>query len=81
MPPRVGDISIDSSKLYKLLPPGFIKPWPVFDELVPDSFDWHKTFGRHIKEKSKMGSDEAITSLLVNGVDTGFIRELSETKD
>lgn len=80
MPPRVGDISIDSSKLYKLLPPGFIKPWPVSDKLVPDSFDWHKTFGRNITDKSKMGSDEAITNLLVNGVDTGFIRELRGTK-
>ena len=67
MPPRVGDISINSEKLYKLLPPGFIKPWP--DKLVPDSFDWHKTFGRNIKNKSKMGSDEAITNLLVNGMD------------
>jgi dTDP-4-dehydrorhamnose reductase len=27
-----------------------------------------------------MGSDEAITNLLVNGVDTGFIRELCGTK-
>lgn len=76
MPPRVGDISIDSSKLYKLLPPGFIKPWPVSDKLVPDSFDWHKTFGRNITDKSKMGSDEAITQLLVNGIDTEIIREL-----
>ena len=76
MPPRVGDISINSEKLYKLLPPGFIKPWPVSDKLVPDSFDWHKTFGRNITDKSKMGSDEAITQLLVNGIDTEIIREL-----
>ena len=61
MPPRVGDISINSEKLYKLLPPGFIKPWPAFD--------WHKTFGRNIKDKRKMGSDEAITNLLVNGIE------------
>ena len=80
MPPRVGDISINSEKLYKLLPPGFIKPWPAFDWLVPDSFDWHKTFGRNIKDKRKMGSDEAITNLLVNGVNTFFIRELGGTR-
>jgi dTDP-4-dehydrorhamnose reductase len=72
MPPRVGDLSINSEKLYKLLPPGFIKPWPVFDWLVPDSFDWHKTFGRNITDKRKMGSDEAITNLLVNGIDVGL---------
>lgn len=70
MPPRVGDLHIDSSKLYKLLPPGFIRPWPAFDYLVPTSFDWHKTFGRNITDKSKMGSEEAITKLLVNGEDT-----------
>ena len=80
MPPRVGDISINSEKLYKLLPPGFIKPWPAFDWLVPDSFDWHKTFGRNIKDKRKMGCDEAITNLLVNGVNTFFIRELGGTR-
>jgi dTDP-4-dehydrorhamnose reductase len=68
MPPRVGDLTINSEKLYKLLPPGFIKPWPAYDWLVPDSFDWHKTFGRNVKDKSKMGSDEAITNLLVNGI-------------
>ncbi|MCQ2121274.1 MAG: sugar nucleotide-binding protein [Fibrobacter sp.] len=67
MPPRVGDLSIDSSKLYKLLPPGFIRPWPNDDRIVPTGPDWHKTFGRDIADKSKMGSEEAIYKLLILG--------------
>ncbi|MCF0215246.1 MAG: sugar nucleotide-binding protein [Fibrobacteraceae bacterium] len=67
LPPRVGDLTINSEKLYKLLPPGFIRPWPFDDRIVPTHKDWHKTFGRHIKDKSKMGSEEAIRKLLVLG--------------
>ncbi len=67
LPPRVGDLGLDSSKLYRLLPPGFIRPWPFDDRIVPTDYDWHKTFGRNITDKSKMGSEEAIYKLLVLG--------------
>lgn len=67
MPPRVGDLHINSQKLYDLLPPGFIRPWPNDDKIVPTSVDWHKTFGRDITDKTKMGSEEAIYKLLVEG--------------
>ncbi|MCF0224340.1 MAG: sugar nucleotide-binding protein [Fibrobacter sp.] len=72
LPPRVGDLSIDSSKLYKLLPKGFIRPWPTDDKLVPVGFDWHRTFGRHIKDKKIMGSEEAIYKYLVLGQMANF---------
>ena len=81
MPPRVGDLTIDSSKLYKLLPKGFIRPWPAFDWLMPTGPDWHKTFGRNEPDKSKMGSEEAIYKLLVLGVSTTFKQPLPPSFD
>lgn len=67
LPPRVGDISTNSEKIYKLLPKGMIRPWPSDDSLMPTNFDWHKTFGRNEQDKQKIGSEEAIYRLLVMG--------------
>ncbi|MCQ2102109.1 MAG: sugar nucleotide-binding protein [Fibrobacter sp.] len=67
LPPRVGDLDIDSSKLYSLLPPNFIRPWPFDDAIVPTDRDWHKFFGRDCPDKHIVGSEEAIYRLLVLG--------------
>jgi len=67
LPPRVGDISTNSQKIYDLLPPGMIRPWPARDDLMPTGYDWHKSFGRGSQNAAEMGSDEAIYKWLVLG--------------
>ncbi len=41
MPPRAGDVSLDSSKLSSAL--GYVPfdPWPLVDQLSPTDFHWH----------------------------------------
>jgi dTDP-4-dehydrorhamnose reductase len=41
IPPRVGNVTMDSSKLLRLLPPATIKPWPVDEIHLPTGKDWH----------------------------------------
>jgi dTDP-4-dehydrorhamnose reductase len=41
MPPRAGDVSLDSSKLVATLGYRPFDPWPLDDELVPTHRDWH----------------------------------------
>jgi dTDP-4-dehydrorhamnose reductase len=41
MPPRAGDVSLDSSKLAAALGYQPFDPWPLDDDLVPTYNDWH----------------------------------------
>jgi dTDP-4-dehydrorhamnose reductase len=41
IPPRAGNVSMDSAKLIRLLGGNPFHPWPLGDELVPDDRDWH----------------------------------------
>jgi dTDP-4-dehydrorhamnose reductase len=41
IPPRAGDVSMDSGKLIALLGGNPFNAWPLGDELVPDGRDWH----------------------------------------
>jgi dTDP-4-dehydrorhamnose reductase len=41
IPPRAGNVSMDSRKLIARLGGNPFHPWPLGDELVPDSRDWH----------------------------------------
>ena len=41
MPPRAGDVTMDTSKLTALLPQGTIRPWPAQEAHVPTDRDWH----------------------------------------
>jgi dTDP-4-dehydrorhamnose reductase len=41
MPPRAGDVSMDSSKLAAALGYDPFDPWPLDDSLVPTDHDWH----------------------------------------
>jgi dTDP-4-dehydrorhamnose reductase len=41
MPPRAGNVRMDSSKLIALLGGNPFYPWPLGDELVPDDREWH----------------------------------------
>ena len=62
IPPRVGNLHLNSEKLYRLLPEGFIRPWPFDDSLVPTDFDWHKTVDR-----GRWNNKNNIDALLVKG--------------
>jgi dTDP-4-dehydrorhamnose reductase len=41
MPPRAGNVAMDTDKIKALLPPGALRPWPVREEQVPIDADWH----------------------------------------
>ena len=41
IPPRVGNVTMDSSAIARLLPPNTIQPWPLDAQYLPDARDWH----------------------------------------
>ena len=50
IPPRVGNVTMDSSKILKLLPPTMIKPWPLDRQHLPTSRDWHVHRGKRFSD-------------------------------
>jgi len=71
LPPRAGDVTIDSSKLLAFLPQGIIRPWPFDPMLVPDSRDWHACIDRGL-----WGNRHQIDPLLVDGI---YIHDVENT--
>ncbi len=69
MPPRVGKLEMDSSKLTSLLPPGMIRPWVLDDRLFPVSRDWHRTVDRNLWKNK-----DEIYRLLIEGC---YLEELT----
>jgi dTDP-4-dehydrorhamnose reductase len=59
VPPRAGDVSMNSRKLRAALGYDALDPWPVCDEHVPDSALWH--FGGEGRER---GSPELLARML-----------------
>lgn len=59
MPPRAGNVTMDSSRLARDL--GFepFDPWPLYDEHVPTHADWH-----HERPHSDRGSPELLAQVL-----------------
>lgn len=41
VPPRAGNVGMDTSKVTALLPPGTLRPWPADPALVPTDPEWH----------------------------------------
>jgi hypothetical protein len=41
MPPRAGDVGMDTAKLTARLPAGTIRPWPADPAHVPEDREWH----------------------------------------
>ena len=58
IPPRAGNVSLDSTKLAKALGELPFNPWPFDDALVPDRRDWH--FDRN----GDSGSPEMLAEIL-----------------
>lgn len=46
MPPRAGNVTLDSSKLFEALGYEPFDPWPYQDDLVPGDRLWHRSDGR-----------------------------------
>ena len=42
IPPRAGNVTLDSSKLRTALGYESFDPWPLWDEHVPTHHDWHR---------------------------------------
>lgn len=59
MPPRAGNVSMDSSKLERATGQQFFRPWPVSDELTPDNREWH-----HRRDGAFIGHPREIRRLL-----------------
>ncbi|TWU37331.1 SDR family oxidoreductase [Novipirellula artificiosorum] len=59
MPPRAGDVAMNSSKLQAAIGIDPFDPWPLSDRLIPESVDWH--FDRSDDE---LGSEQLIHQLL-----------------
>src|SRR5262249_44731377 len=59
VPPRAGDVSMDSGKLVRLLGGNPFRPWPADEGLVPTDRLWH--FRRPAGER---GSPRRIAELL-----------------
>ncbi|WP_419192618.1 SDR family oxidoreductase [Kolteria novifilia] len=45
IPPRAGDVTLDSSKIARLLGGSPFRPWPACESLVPRQRDWHAVRG------------------------------------
>jgi dTDP-4-dehydrorhamnose reductase len=59
LPPRAGDVSLDSTKLAKELGYAPFDPWPLPDEFVPTHRDWHKE-----RPSRECGSPELLAEIL-----------------
>jgi dTDP-4-dehydrorhamnose reductase len=58
VPPRAGDVSMDSSRLALQLGYDPFDPWPLPDELVPTHPDWHR------ERNGEHGSPELLAEVL-----------------
>jgi dTDP-4-dehydrorhamnose reductase len=59
LPPRAGDVSMDSSKLVRALGYSPFDPWPLPDEFVPTHRDWHQE-----RPRGEGGSPELLAEIL-----------------
>ncbi|MBP90875.1 MAG: dTDP-4-dehydrorhamnose reductase [Planctomycetaceae bacterium] len=59
IPPRAGNVSMDSSKLAAALGQSPFAPWPLFDEHVPQEGDWH-----YARPPGQPGSPEYLAEVL-----------------
>jgi dTDP-4-dehydrorhamnose reductase len=59
LPPRAGDVSLDSSRLAQLLGYQPFDPWPLHPEFVPTHPDWHRD-----RSASDGGSPELLAEVL-----------------
>jgi dTDP-4-dehydrorhamnose reductase len=59
IPPRAGNVSMDSSKLVRALGHDPFDPWPLYDELIPAHDEWHKD-----RPSGERGSPDYLAEIL-----------------
>jgi dTDP-4-dehydrorhamnose reductase len=59
MPPRAGNVTMDSSRLIRDLGYNPFAPWPLYDEHVPTGRDWHRQ-----RSAAERGSPEYLAEVL-----------------
>lgn len=59
IPPRAGDVTMNSSKLITALGEALLDPWPLHDEHVPTHRDWHRE-----RSPGERGSPELLAQIL-----------------
>ncbi|HSQ42596.1 MAG TPA: sugar nucleotide-binding protein [Fibrobacteraceae bacterium] len=63
MPPRAGNVSLDSGKLLRFLPSHLRpRPWPIDPRLRPNGLEWHS-----LVDRNRWNCTHQITKLLVLG--------------
>ena len=58
MPPRAGDVTLDSTKLARTLGYDPFVPWPLPEEFVPTHREWH------FERNGTPGSPELLAEIL-----------------
>jgi hypothetical protein len=59
MPPRAGDVTMNSDRLLAAMGCQPFRPWPLGDELMPDDRSWHR-----VRPEAEGGSFQRITEKL-----------------
>jgi len=59
VPPRAGDVSMDSSKLRDALGEQILDPWPLEELMFPTHADWHR-----VRDCEPIGSPELLARVL-----------------
>ncbi|MCU0870855.1 MAG: sugar nucleotide-binding protein [Pirellulaceae bacterium] len=59
IPPRAGDVTMDSSRLIRAVGYDPFDPWPLYDEHVPTHHDWHRE-----RPRGERGSPEFLAEVL-----------------
>ena len=68
LPPRAGNVTLDSSKLVRALGYQPFDPWPRFDQHVPTHRDWHRD-----RQEGERGSPEYLAEVLYRNPGTDGI--------
>ena len=80
MPPRAGNVTLDSSKLTETLGYAPFDPWPLDDELVPYDRDWHHAVEEVDLGNMSVGNEKMIHKLLYqNPSNPGFILRIANS--
>jgi dTDP-4-dehydrorhamnose reductase len=59
LPPRAGNVTLNSTPLYQALQSCPFRPWPALESLIPDTRDWHEK-----RDSTFQGSPEKLIEYL-----------------
>ena len=73
IPPRAGDVTMDSAALSKQLKRPPFLPWPLDPQIVPNSRDWH-----YERDKSRGSIERIRNQLYFRSLHPGFFADCSQ---